>query len=50
MRISDHRSILKGVLNATEVYSYKFTVVDNQLNIDKDSIHSLSFGTIIFII
>ena len=40
--ISDRRSCLKGALNATEVYSYKFTVVDNQLNIDKDKTHSLS--------
>ena len=30
------------MLNATEIYSYKFTVVGNQLNIDKDNIHSLS--------
>ena len=49
IRISDCRSCLKGALNATKVYSYKFTVVNDQLNIDKDITHSLSYATIIFI-
>ena len=47
VRISNRRSILKGALNATEIYSYQFTVVNNQLNIERDSIYSLSFATVI---